>query len=677
MDISVILCTYNRCGSLRQTLQTFCDLEVPAGLQWELVVADNNSADATRQVCDEFRGRLPLRYLFEPRQGHNNALNRAIQETNAPLLLFTDDDVDVSSRWMSELCDAARRHETAVFFGGRVVPKWESPPPRWLAEHAHGCLWSIAMCYDLGANECVLEQSSDPFVGANLAIRRLAFSDGFRFDSRLGPQGKIAIHGGETDLQRRLMAAGREGYYVPTAVVYHRNPRSRMTEAYLRHHCIGKGMREVRLKQVEACRPMWFGAPRYLWRILARHAWRYVRTRPAGPSALWLSAEMEMAKTWGWIVEFRRQNRFATHDKAGCVSTLGGPGAVRAVANTDPVPSDGSGRLEARVSKSGRATGGEKHLDVVVVVCTYNRSQSLRRTLQSCCALSIPPGLKWELLVVDNNSIDATRRVCEEFSRAIPLRYVFEPRQGKSHALNRAVQETTAPLLLFTDDDVEVQPGWLRCLYETAREHPEASFFGGRILPKWERTPPRWMEQHSKSMLCWITVHLDMGDTVQPVARNVLCFGANLALRRDVFEGGLRFREDIGPRPSEPVRGEEIQVLKHLLRNGCTGLYVPDAIVLHFTPRRRMTEAYLREWCKGAGMLEVRLGEVEDPPGVPRWCGAPRYLWRKMLEGGIRYGLTRWTRPSEVWLRAEIDMAKTWGWISEMRRNAHQKARVK
>ncbi|HUJ10143.1 MAG TPA: glycosyltransferase, partial [Verrucomicrobiae bacterium] len=75
MDVAIIICTYNRADNLRRTLEVMCALQVPADLQWEVVVVDNNSTDATRAVCVEVGGRLPLRYIFEPRQGKSHALN--------------------------------------------------------------------------------------------------------------------------------------------------------------------------------------------------------------------------------------------------------------------------------------------------------------------------------------------------------------------------------------------------------------------------------------------------------------------------------------------------------------------------------------------------------------------------------------------------------------------------
>ena len=307
-------------------------------------------------------------------------------------------------------------------------------------------------------------------------------------------------------------------------------------------------------------------------------------------------------------------------------------------------------------------------MDISVVICTYNRSKSLRQTLQTCCDLVSPCGIQWELLVVDNNSTDATEQVCEFFADKLILRYLFESQPGKSFALNRAIAEATGKLLLFTDDDVDLDQYWLLKLHEAADTYPNSSFFGGRVFPRWETAPPKWLVQNSNSdLLRWVSVHLDMGEDIQPVSDRLLFFGANIAFRRQVFENGLRFRTDLGPKPSEAVRGEESELIKELLRLGATGLYIPSAVVFHRNPKYRMTERYLREWYCGLGMREVRLGQVGGSQQHSLF-GAPRYLWRKLGRSALNYAFTRWTRPSAVWLRAEVGLAMNWGMIREFRR---------
>src|ERR1700730_5420887 len=103
-------------------------------------------------------------------------------------------------------------------------------------------------------------------------------------------------------------------------------------------------------------------------------------------------------------------------------------------------------------------------MDVSVIICTYNRAESLRRTLAALQSQRTAPGLTWELVLVDNNSNDRTREVVEAFkaSSDISTVYVFEGRQGKSIAQNTGLDVAVGELLAFTDDDCRPEPTWIQ-----------------------------------------------------------------------------------------------------------------------------------------------------------------------------------------------------------------------
>src|SRR5690349_18627126 len=95
---------------------------------------------------------------------------------------------------------------------------------------------------------------------------------------------------------------------------------------------------------------------------------------------------------------------------------------------------------------------------ISVIVCTYNRAQSVYRTLLSLSLMAVPADVDWEVLVVDNNSTDATSEVVKRFTQrsGMTVRYLFEGRQGLNHARNAGVKAAHGNLLFFLDDDVEV-----------------------------------------------------------------------------------------------------------------------------------------------------------------------------------------------------------------------------
>ena len=105
-------------------------------------------------------------------------------------------------------------------------------------------------------------------------------------------------------------------------------------------------------------------------------------------------------------------------------------------------------------------------MKITVILCTYNRCQSLVRALDSLAASILSETIEWEVLVVDNNSSDQTKAIVEDFCRQYPgrFRYLFEPQQGKSYALNAGIREARGDILAFVDDDVTVEPMWLQNL---------------------------------------------------------------------------------------------------------------------------------------------------------------------------------------------------------------------
>jgi glycosyltransferase involved in cell wall biosynthesis len=309
-------------------------------------------------------------------------------------------------------------------------------------------------------------------------------------------------------------------------------------------------------------------------------------------------------------------------------------------------------------------------IDISILICTYNRAEELRRSLATHAAMIAPPSLRWELLVVDNNSTDHTPEVVRSFEGTLPIGYICEKAQGKSNALNRGISESRGRLFLMTDDDVDVDPLWLKNFAEAAERMPDTPFFAGRILSRLPRNPPRWFAEHAQSILSVVAVHLDLGDRE---CRVEAAFGANMAIWAHLFANGRLFRPDLGPAGAEPVRSEEAQLFQDILDTPGTnpGMYIPTALVYHRTNASRMTEAYIRHWYYGDGIAKVRRNQID--PGAMLF-NIPRYLWRRLFVSALRYVILRPFAPSRSWLLQEIDMATTFGVISELRRMNKRKA---
>ncbi len=304
-------------------------------------------------------------------------------------------------------------------------------------------------------------------------------------------------------------------------------------------------------------------------------------------------------------------------------------------------------------------------MDITVIICTYNRADSLRITLESARGIRLPAGVTWELLLVDNNSTDSTAEVCKSFAADLPLRYLRETQQGLSHARNLGCREATGSVVAFTDDDVNITPEWLAELWSAAEAHPEADFFGGPIQPCWESEPPQWIARHSADLLAGITIEFSMGDEEAYMERDRPFFGANMAYRHAVMVRMGAFREELGMKGKMLGGHEETEYMRRLLAAGSKGLYVPGMLIHHRNRTERITEGYVLRWYAAAGRCHVRAGDIK--PAAATLFGAPRYLWRKLLVNTLPYLTRRFDRNDRRWILSAIYMAESWGAILEFR----------
>ena len=230
----------------------------------------------------------------------------------------------------------------------------------------------------------------------------------------------------------------------------------------------------------------------------------------------------------------------------------------------------------------------QDNLVLSICICTYNRCESLKITLRSLAKQHEIPLLA-EVLVVDNNSDDATRSVTDEFHTALPIRVVHEKKQGLSHARNRAVAESRGDVLLFTDDDVVFDADWLSAYARACADFPAATFFGGRILPDWGGEKPRWLAGECLPLIDGVVVWYDHGTQTRLFTPNEPSpFGASFAVRRRLLEEVGGFRTDLGRAGASLGRGEETDFFLRAKQEAAEGVYVGRALCWHRIDRRRL-----------------------------------------------------------------------------------------
>ncbi len=241
-------------------------------------------------------------------------------------------------------------------------------------------------------------------------------------------------------------------------------------------------------------------------------------------------------------------------------------------------------------------------MKITIAICTWNRARRLTRALESLARALPPRRAAWQVVVVDNNSSDDTARVIATFRAHLPLHAIFEARQGLAHARNAAIDGCDGDYFLWTDDDVSVGEDWLRGYEAAFDRHPDAAFFGGPIRPRFEGTPPRWLDTMLPSVLpAYAGIDVSADAIVLDGSVRTLPFGANLAIR-GAEQRAFRFDPRLGRCARELVHGgDESDVLRRIVRAGGHGVWVPQAPVEHWIGTDRQSVRYLRAYYTGVG----------------------------------------------------------------------------
>ena len=249
-----------------------------------------------------------------------------------------------------------------------------------------------------------------------------------------------------------------------------------------------------------------------------------------------------------------------------------------------------------------------------LIIPTHNRSERLIAALESVIRQDLPAA-DWECVVVSNNSTDDTVARFGDFAARYPglnLRLVTEDGPGVSYARNRGIAETSAPLLVFIDDDERINPGFLRAYADFFDAHPDAVVAGGRIIAEYVTGRPAWLSKYTEMP---IANPMDFGDAVRPFPAGRVPGGGNMAFRRSAALRYGGFDPSLGRVGRMLIGGEENDFFERLMRGGETCCYVPGAFMWHIIPPEKLTESYFRRLCYNVGVSQrLRAGMYRRYP---------------------------------------------------------------
>ncbi|MBI5650218.1 MAG: glycosyltransferase family 2 protein [Chloroflexi bacterium] len=207
MRFSVVIPTFNRAATLRQTLTALAAQDYR---EYEIIVVDDGSTDGTRAlIMREFPS---VRYLAQTNHGPAVARNYGIRESSGEIIAFTDDDCIPPRDWLARLADGYARYPDAMGVGGGLIAPADVLATNLFAQYERyigRVVYAVGDHDYLGGFEC-------PAGGtANMSYRRAILDQVNGFDE------KFPVPAGEdADLKLRICQRGHQLLYVPTWMMH-------------------------------------------------------------------------------------------------------------------------------------------------------------------------------------------------------------------------------------------------------------------------------------------------------------------------------------------------------------------------------------------------------------------------------------------------------------------------
>lgn len=260
---------------------------------------------------------------------------------------------------------------------------------------------------------------------------------------------------------------------------------------------------------------------------------------------------------------------------------------------------------------------------IVIGIITYNRNESLRNTFESLCYLKPIDGVEIELVLVDNFKDGFAKSVCDTSKLPFKVNYFFESKKGIPFARNRAVEEAkvlNASMLVFIDDDEEVDYAWLLNMYQ-AKKQFDADVIVGRVLSVYPAGTPRWVIQTG-------FFERSRNATGARVEYAATC---NVMYDLKVFvDWNLRYdttKPEIG--------GSDNLLAREIIHAGGKIFYVDDAVVREEIPLHRTNIVWMKK-----RMYRFRSNHVQHFLKVNDRLGAVRFTFGMILRSMARIAVS-------------------------------------
>jgi glycosyltransferase involved in cell wall biosynthesis len=271
---------------------------------------------------------------------------------------------------------------------------------------------------------------------------------------------------------------------------------------------------------------------------------------------------------------------------------------------------------------------------ISVVICSYNREAFIILALESMCKQTLDKAL-FEVIIVDNNSIDNTKEKCHHFiaiHSETTINYITELKQGSSFARNTGAAIAKGKLLCFMDDDAIAEEHFLERILNFYKGKENGVALGGRIIPRYIPEKPKWMSYYVASLVG----NFDYAKEQVEFAKDKYPLESNMIVAKKDFDAISGFNVALpGVKGTLRIGGEGKDFFIRLKNIGVKVYYDPILIVEHITEVSKLTPEYMYRVASGIGR-----GEAVRTKAISTWS-----FYKKILEyvykfcGSIAIGL--------------------------------------
>lgn len=256
-------------------------------------------------------------------------------------------------------------------------------------------------------------------------------------------------------------------------------------------------------------------------------------------------------------------------------------------------------------------------IDFTVAIRTHNSEASLPMVLDKLKTQVGIEEIKWEIIIVDNNSSDQSIEIIHNYQSnwnlSYPLKLYFEPKQGAAFARQKAMKEADGYLVGFLDDDNLPNDDWVSQAYHFGKKYPQAGAYGGQIHPIFEQEPPK----NFQSIAVYLAI-IQRGN--KPFCYNnhknkVLPPGAGIVINKQVWLETVPEKFFLsGPSGNSlSLKGEDMEFLSYIQNAGWEIWYNPNMNIYHTIPLWRLERNYLISLVKGVGLTRHHIRMIRLP----------------------------------------------------------------